>query len=105
MLADPPTLDPIARAYKAAGDPTRLRLLGLLATGERCVCHLHGALGLPQPTVSRHLAVLRHAALVRARRDGAWVHYALTADAERWLAPALAAARAEAVPADPGPCP
>jgi DNA-binding transcriptional ArsR family regulator len=60
-----------------------------------CVCHLHGALDLPQPTVSRHLAVLRHAGLVVGRRDGAWVHYALTPLAETWLAPALAHARAD----------
>lgn len=79
----------LAEVYKAAGEPIRLRILALLAHGELCVCHLHGLLDAPQPTVSRHLAVLRHAGLVAARRDGSWVHYALTDAAERWFAPAL----------------
>lgn len=85
----------LAAVYKAAGEPLRLRLLGMLAHGELCVCHLHGALDAPQPMVSRHLGVLRHAGLVRARREGSWVYYRLTDAAERWLAPALAAWRAD----------
>jgi ArsR family transcriptional regulator len=40
-----------------------------------CVCHIHDSLGLPQPTVSRHLAYLRKSGLVAARRDGVWMHY------------------------------
>jgi ArsR family transcriptional regulator len=40
-----------------------------------CVCHIHDSLGLPQPTVSRHLAYLRRSGLVAARRDGVWMHY------------------------------
>jgi ArsR family transcriptional regulator len=79
----------LAELYKAASEPIRLRILALLAHGELCVCHIHGLLDAPQPTVSRHLAVLRHAGLVAARRDGSWVHYALTDAAERWFAPAL----------------
>ena len=42
-----------------------------------CVCHIHDSLGLPQPTVSRHLVYLRRAGLVATRRDGVWMHYAL----------------------------
>lgn len=54
----------------------RLRLFALLADqGETCVCHLTDALELPQSTVSRHLAVLRHAGLVTTRRDGKWMYY------------------------------
>ena len=90
MGAPTPQPDALAEVYKAASEPIRLRILAMLAHGELCVCHLHGALAAPQPTVSRHLAVLRHAGLVRARRDGAWVHYTLTEAAETWLAPALA---------------
>lgn len=91
--------------FKAASEPIRVRILASLAHGERCVCHLHGALGAPQPTVSRHLAVLRAAGLVSARRDGAWVYYALTAEAERWLAPALTEWRAAPAPGcDDGAC-
>ncbi|MDB5353433.1 MAG: putative transcriptional regulator [Planctomycetota bacterium] len=64
-----------ARLLKAMADPVRLRLLNLLAGHEVCVCHLHDALNLPQPTVSRHLAYLRKTGLVVGRKDGLWVHY------------------------------
>jgi len=64
-------------AFKAFADPTRLRILGLLAGGEICVCHIHECLGVPQPTASRHLAYLRRKGLVRSRKEGLWVHYAL----------------------------
>jgi ArsR family transcriptional regulator, arsenate/arsenite/antimonite-responsive transcriptional repressor len=66
-------------ALKALADPTRLRILGLVAGGEVCVCHLHEALGVPQPTASRHLAYLRRAGLVEGRREGLWVYYRLAA--------------------------
>lgn len=68
---------PLTRAFKALGDETRLRIIALLAHGELCVCHLEEALGLPQPHISRHLATLRAAGLVEARRDGSWVFYKL----------------------------
>ena len=83
----------LAEVYKAASEPIRLRILGLLAHGELCVCHIHGLLDAPQPTVSRHLAVLRYAGLVAPRRDGSWVHYTLTDAAEHWFAPALSSWR------------
>src|SRR6266576_2174038 len=65
----------IEALFKALADATRLRILALLVGGEVCVCELHGALKLPQPTVSRHLAYLRRAGLVDTRRDGLWIHY------------------------------
>ena len=61
--------------FKALADDTRLRILGLLQSGEICVCDIHGSLGLPQPLVSRHLAYLRRSGLVEGRKDGLWVHY------------------------------
>jgi ArsR family transcriptional regulator len=67
----------LADLCRALADDTRLRLLALIARGEVCVCELHGSLALPQPTVSRHLASLRRAGLVAARRDGVWMHYRL----------------------------
>jgi ArsR family transcriptional regulator len=70
-------LDALEGLFKALGDRTRLRILGLLAHGEVCVCDIHGALDIPQPTASRHLAYLRRAGLVATRRDGLWVHYRL----------------------------
>ena len=75
----PDTLADSTRLLKAFADPVRLRLLNLLS-GEReevCVCHLHEALGLSQPTVSRHLAYLRRHGLVVGRKDGLWVYYRL----------------------------
>jgi ArsR family transcriptional regulator len=86
------SLAPLAGLFKALGDPTRLRILGLLETGEVCVCHLHGALGIPQPKASRHLAYLKRAGLVEARRDGLWMHYRLTPAADEALAAIRAAA-------------
>lgn len=71
------TLDEATGLLKALADPVRLRLLNLIAGGEVCVCHLHEALGLPQPTVSRHLAYLRRRGLVVGRKDGLWVRYRL----------------------------
>jgi ArsR family transcriptional regulator len=64
-------------ALRALADPIRLRILALLGTGEVCVCHIHEALNVPQPTASRHLAYLRRTGLVDARRDGPWVHYSI----------------------------
>jgi len=62
---------------KALADRTRLRILGLLASGEVCVCHIHDSLRIPQPKASRHLAYLRRAGLVETRRNGLWVYYRL----------------------------
>lgn len=67
-----------ATVFKALSDPTRLRILGLLLTGEVCVCHIHETLRISQPKASRHLAYLRAAGLVDARRDGLWMHYTLS---------------------------
>jgi ArsR family transcriptional regulator, arsenate/arsenite/antimonite-responsive transcriptional repressor len=63
--------------FKTLSDPTRLRLLNLLAEGDVCVCDLHGTLGLEQPKVSRHLARLRSTGLVDVERNGKWMHYRL----------------------------
>jgi ArsR family transcriptional regulator len=63
--------------FQALGDPTRLRLLNLLAAGEICVCYFIDVLDDPQPKISRHLAYLRRAGLASARRDGKWMHYSL----------------------------
>jgi ArsR family transcriptional regulator len=68
-------LDALETYFKALADSTRLRILGLLLTGEVCVCHIHESLKIPQPKASRHLAYLRKAGLVDARRDGLWMHY------------------------------
>jgi ArsR family transcriptional regulator len=70
-------LDALTSVFAALADPTRLRILSLLADEEICVCHIHASLDVPQPTASRHLAYLRNAGLVEARREGVWMHYRL----------------------------
>jgi len=82
--------------FQALADRTRLRLLNLMSGGEVCVCYFVELLDEPQPKISRHLAYLRRAGLVSARRDGKWMHYRLTvptdAQQARVLECALAAA-------------
>jgi ArsR family transcriptional regulator len=68
--------------FQALSDPTRLRLLSLMAAGEVCVCYFVEILDETQPKISRHLAYLRRAGLVSARRDGKWMHYGLTKPAD-----------------------
>lgn len=64
--------------FRAFSDPIRLRILHLVAESELCVCDLVEVLGLPQPTVSRHLSYLRKAGLVSAREERSWNFYRLT---------------------------
>lgn len=66
-----------SKYFKAFGDPTRLRILSLLTAKEMTVNEITAAVGLSQPTVSRHLAVLRAAEAVLARREGQHVYYGL----------------------------
>ena len=63
--------------FAALSDPTRLRLLSLMKDREVCVCYLQEVLKTNQPKISRHLAYLKKADLVEARRDGKWSHYRL----------------------------
>lgn len=63
------------RFFQALADNTRLRLLNLMADQEICVCYLVEILEQGQPKISRHLAYLRNAGIVEARRDGKWMHY------------------------------
>jgi ArsR family transcriptional regulator, arsenate/arsenite/antimonite-responsive transcriptional repressor len=65
----------LVRLFAALADPTRLRLLNLMAGREVCVCYFVEILKLGQPKISRHLAYLRNAGIVRARREGKWMHY------------------------------
>jgi ArsR family transcriptional regulator, arsenate/arsenite/antimonite-responsive transcriptional repressor len=74
-------LGELETVLKALADSTRLRILGLLTTGEVCVCHIHESLKIPQPKASRHLAYLRRAGLVTTRREGLWVYYQLAESA------------------------
>jgi len=73
-MAKPRSFD-LARFFQALGDSTRMRLLNLMGEREICVCYFVEILGEPQPKISRHLAYLRRAGIVTARREGKWMHY------------------------------
>jgi ArsR family transcriptional regulator len=96
-MADRTTAAAMERLFQALADRTRLRLLNLMAEEEVCVCYFVEILETPQPTISRHLANLRRAGLVAARRQGKWMHYRIVVpqnrfarellnDTLRWLA-------------------
>lgn len=80
----PAEADGAARLFKALADPTRLRLLSLVAASparEACVCVLVEPLGLTQPTVSHHLKVLTEAGLLEREQRGTWAYYRVNSGA------------------------
>lgn len=77
--------------YSALANEIRLRLLMLMqVNGELCVCELTHALGLSQPMISRHLALLRSDGLVNDRRAGQWIYYQINPELEDWAQSILA---------------
>src|SRR5438093_6645015 len=84
-----------AAAFHALSDPTRLQILDRLRGGERCVCELTDALDTAQSRLSFHLKTLKDAGLVRDRREGRWIYYALEEDALQELSAVLTACCAE----------
>ncbi|MGK4219147.1 ArsR/SmtB family transcription factor [Kocuria marina] len=82
----------LARMFKALGDPTRVRLLSMIAAqsdGEACVCDLTEPVGLSQPTVSHHMKQLVDAGLVTREQRGKWAYYAIVPEILTMLAAAL----------------
>ena len=79
----------LPRLFAALADPTRLRLLNLMNGREVCVCYFVEILDQSQPKVSRHLAYLRRAGVVTARREGKWMHYSIERPADRAAATIL----------------
>ena len=73
--------------FAALADSTRLRLLNLMAGREVCVCHFVEILGQSQPKISRHLAYLRQAGIVAARREGKWMHYSTCCAPQELISP------------------
>jgi DNA-binding transcriptional ArsR family regulator len=71
------TVIALAEIFKVLGDPTRVRILDALSQGERCVGELAGALRLTESAVSHQLRLLRHARVVRTRRAGRMIYYAV----------------------------
>ena len=77
LLIDSETAFRVAELFKALSDPTRVRIIGLLAHAELCVGDLARILGMTQPAVSHQLRVLRNLRIVRARKEGRHVYYTL----------------------------
>jgi ArsR family transcriptional regulator len=82
----------LPRLFAALADRTRLRLLNLMNGREVCVCYFVEILRQSQPKISRHLAYLRNAGIVTARREGKWMHYSIEHPADEGAAAILAAA-------------
>lgn len=80
----------LSALFAALADPIRLRLLNLMSGREVCVCYFVEILGQSQPKISRHLAYLKRAGIVDARREGKWMHYRIR-DLDTETAPVLAA--------------
>lgn len=70
-----------ARWFHALGDETRLQILDLLSNGEQCVCDLTDSLHIAQSRLSFHLKTLKEAGILKDRREGRWVYYALNPEA------------------------
>ena len=99
LLREPITADQaagLARILKALADPTRLRLVSMVAahdSGEACVCDLTEPLGLTQPTISHHLKILVDAGIFTRDKRGVWAYYALVPEALNALAAVLSTTR------------
>ncbi len=82
----------LAHVFKALSDPTRVRLLSLIAAadgGEACLCDLTGPVALSQPTVSHHMKQLVDAGLVTREQRGKWAYYRVVSEALRAVAQAI----------------
>ena len=69
-----------AKVFKAFCDETRLMVLELLQSGEKCACVLIAKLGLAQPKLSYHMKILVESGIVAARKEGKWTHYSISAE-------------------------
>lgn len=82
----------LARMFKALGDPTRVKLLSMIAAapeGEACICDMTEPVGLSQSTVSHHMKLLVEAGLATREQRGKWAYYRVAPDVLRSLASAL----------------
>ena len=90
---DPREAGELAAAFKVLADPTRLRLLSMIAnspSGEACACDLVEPVGRSQPTVSHHLSILADAGLLAREQRGKWVYFSLVPERVAVLRDALA---------------
>ncbi len=70
----------VVNVFKSMSDGTRLRILNILIERECCVCEVMQVLGISQPSASRHLAILHEAGLLKAKKEGIWMYYAVDWD-------------------------
>jgi ArsR family transcriptional regulator len=97
-------MEDISDILKALGDPTRLRIVEMLAGRELCVCEIQERLELSQPLASHHLRELKRAGLVLARREGVWNYYRLDSKRIATVREGLGSLLSAAVPVEPGTC-
>ena len=72
-----------ALIFKAFCDENRICILNILSSGEKCACRLLEALSITQPTLSHHMKILCDAGIVKARKDGKWMHYSISQEGIR----------------------
>jgi len=92
-VLDAAAAERLAHVFKALGDPTRVRLLSLIAAadgGEACICDLTAPVALSQPTISHHMKLLADAGLVTREQRGKWAYYRVVDDTLRTVAQAIA---------------
>ena len=75
--------DTTARIFKASCDPSRLMVLVLLQTGEKCACVLQEELNIPQSTLAHHMKVLCESGIVTGRREGKWTYYSISEETSK----------------------
>ncbi len=90
------------KVMKALSDPNRVKIIKILQKRVMCVCEIRAALGLAQPTISKHLKVLEDAGLVNHSKDGLWVNYSLTDGAQSPYAASLIGQMRHWLSEDPG---
>lgn len=99
-ILDVEAAERLARSFKALGDPTRVRLLSMIAAAdgrEACICDLTAPVGLSQPTVSHHMRLLVDAGLVTREQRGKWAYYAVAGEALEALGDSLSGRRISAL--------
>jgi ArsR family transcriptional regulator len=79
----------LVKVFKAVADPNRIRILKMLQQKKMCVCELAAVLGITQPSVSRHLSMMRDAGLVRDERNCQWIDYELCEEKVNKYAPVI----------------
>jgi ArsR family transcriptional regulator len=92
------------KVMKALSDPNRVKLLKMLQKRMMCVCEVQAALGIAQPTVSKHLKLLEDAGLVDWKKEGLWVNYSVTDGSQSPYAASLLGNLRHWLADDPGIC-